>query len=76
MLPECEYTEWVGSPNQEVEMKKFLIRLTVEEDGQDLIEYALLAGFIALASTAMITNIGTGVNAVYTAVNTEVAAAS
>ena len=33
-------------------MKKFLIRLTVEEDGQDLIEYALLAGFIALASTA------------------------
>ena len=35
-------------------MKKFLIRLTVEEDGQDLIEYALLAGSIALASTAMI----------------------
>ncbi len=57
-------------------MKKFLIRLTVEEDGQDLIEYALLAGFIALVSTAMITNIGTGVNTVYTAVNTEVAAAS
>ena len=39
-------------------MKKFLIRLTVEEDGQDLIEYALLAGIIALASVAMITNIG------------------
>ena len=57
-------------------MRKFLIRLTVEEDGQDLIEYALLAGYIALASVAMITNIGTGVNTVYTAVNTEVAAAS
>ncbi len=57
-------------------MKKFLIRLTVEEDGQDLIEYALLAGFIALSSTAMITNIGSGVNSVYTAVNTDVAAAS
>ena len=57
-------------------MKKFLIRLTVEEDGQDLIEYALLAGFIALSSVAMITNIGTGVNAVYTAVNADVAAAS
>ncbi len=57
-------------------MKKFLIRLTVEEDGQDLIEYALLAGFIALSSTAMITTIGTGVNTIYTAVNTEVAAAS
>ena len=57
-------------------MKKFLIRLTVEEDGQDLIEYALLAGFIALASVAMITNIGTRVNSVYTAVNTDVAAAA
>ena len=57
-------------------MKKFLIRLTVEEDGQDLIEYALLAGFIALSSTAMITTIGTGVNTIYTAVNTDVAAAS
>ncbi len=57
-------------------MRKFLIRLTVEEDGQDLIEYALLAGFIALSSTAMITTIGTGVNTIYTAVNTDVAAAS
>ena len=57
-------------------MKKFLIRLTAEEDGQDLIEYALLAGFIALSSTAMITSIGTGVNTVYTAVNADVAAAS
>ena len=57
-------------------MKKFLIRLTVEEDGQDLIEYALLAGFIALASVAMITSVGEGVNTVYTAVNAEVAAAS
>ncbi len=57
-------------------MRKFLIRLTVEEDGQDLIEYALLAAFIALASVAMITNIGTGVNAVYTATNTQVQAAA
>ena len=57
-------------------MREFLLRLVREDEGQDLIEYALLAGFIALASTAMITNIGTGVNTVYTAVNTEVAAAS
>ena len=55
------------------DMRKFLIRLTVEEDGQDLIEYALLAGFIALSSVAMITSIGTGVNTVYTAVNEAVA---
>ncbi len=57
-------------------MREFLLRLACEDEGQDLIEYALLAGFIALSSTAMITTIGTGVNTVYTAVNTDVAAAS
>ena len=57
-------------------MRKFLLRLAREDEGQDLIEYALLAGFIALASVAMITNIGSGVNDVYTAVNTDVAAAA
>ncbi len=57
-------------------MREFLLRLAREDEGQDLIEYALLAGFIALASVAMITNIGEGVNDVYTSVNTEVAAAA
>ena len=57
-------------------MREFLLRLVREDEGQDLIEYALLAGFIALASVAMITNIGTGVNAVYTATNTQVQAAA
>ena len=57
-------------------MRKFLVRLTVEEEGQDLIEYALLAAFISIASVAMITSIGTGVNSVYTATNTQVQAAA
>ena len=57
-------------------MQTLLRQLIRDDAGQDLIEYALLAGFIALASVAMITSIGTGVNTVYTAVNTEVAAAS
>ena len=58
------------------DMRKFLVRLTVEEEGQDLIEYALLAAFISIASVAMITSIGTGVNSVYTATNTQVQAAA
>ncbi len=57
-------------------MQTLLRQLVRDDAGQDLIEYALLAGFIALSSTAMITTIGTGVNTIYTAVNTEVAAAS
>ncbi len=57
-------------------MREFLLRLAREDEGQDLIEYALLAGFIALASVAMITNVGSGVNDVYTSINTDVAAAA
>ena len=57
-------------------MREFLLRLARGDERQDLIEYALLAGFIALASVTMITNVGSGVNDVYTSVNTQVAAAS
>lgn len=31
------------------------LRFCLEEDGQDLIEYALLAGFIAVAAGAVLT---------------------
>ena len=57
-------------------MRHLVLRFTHEDDSQDLIEYALLAGFIALASVAMITNIGTGLTTVYTAINTQIQSAS
>ena len=53
-------------------MKALFNRFVREEAGQDLIEYALLAGFIALAATAAITSIGTSLNVLYDAVNTQV----
>ena len=37
---------------------KALLRFVREEEGQDLIEYALLAGFISLAATLAITAVG------------------
>ena len=49
-------------------------RLLREEQGQDLIEYALLAGFISLVAVAAITQVGTGVNSVYNNINSQVAA--
>ena len=55
-------------------MKNLLKRLVRDEQGQDLIEYALLAGFISLVAVVAITNVGTGVNNVYGNVNTQVAA--
>lgn len=55
-------------------MQKHLIRFIRDDDGQDLIEYALLAGFISLVAVVAITNVGTGVNAVYGNVESQVAA--
>ena len=46
-------------------MREFLLRLAREDKGQDLIEYALLAGFIALGSVAIITALGGEVSALY-----------
>jgi Flp pilus assembly pilin Flp len=43
-----------------------LKKLMVEESGQDLIEYALLAGFISLIAVGAIELVGDGVNTVYT----------
>lgn len=43
-----------------------------DESGQDLIEYALLAGFISLVAVVAITNVGAGVNTVYGNVDTQV----
>lgn len=55
-------------------MKRFAMRLMKDESGQDLIEYALLAGFISLVAVVAITNVGTGVNAVYGNVDAQVQA--
>ena len=55
-------------------MTRLLKRFVSQDDGQDLIEYALLAGFISLVAVTMITNVGSGVNGVYSSINTQVAA--
>jgi pilus assembly protein Flp/PilA len=54
-------------------MKALLKRFVREDEGQDLIEYALLAGFISLIAIIAITNVGQGINGVYTNINGTVA---
>ncbi len=56
-------------------MREFLLRLAREDKGQDLIEYALLAGFIALGSVAIITALGAEVSALFSTVEQAVIAA-
>ena len=55
-------------------MKNLFNRFVREDQGQDLIEYALLAGFISLVAVTAITNVGSGVNVVYGNINSQVAA--
>jgi pilus assembly protein Flp/PilA len=51
-------------------MKSLLIRLWKEEEGQDLVEYALLLVLLALVASAAIKTVGTSVNTIFTNANT------
>ncbi len=53
-------------------MLKAILRVARDEGGQDLIEYALLAGFISLVAVVAITSVGQGVNGVYQSIDTQV----
>ena len=49
-------------------MKNLFNRFVSEDNGQDLIEYALLAGLISLASVLAITTLGTTIGDKYTSI--------
>ncbi len=53
-------------------MKNLIARFVRDEQGQDLIEYALLAGFISLAVVTAVTNVGTSLNVLYQNVDSQV----
>ena len=53
-------------------MKNLFNRFVREEQGQDLIEYALLAGLISLASVTAIGALGTAIQGKFTGVGTAV----
>jgi pilus assembly protein Flp/PilA len=50
-------------------MKNLIQRFIREEDGQDIIEYALLAAFISIAAIIAIKAIGPKVNTYFTNVS-------
>ena len=47
-----------------------------DDEGQDLIEYALLAAFIALAATLAMQTVGISINTLFTTVSTQLGLAS
>ena len=47
-----------------------------EEQGQDLIEYALMAGFVAVAAGAIMPNIASSISTIFSQVSSVLSAAS
>jgi pilus assembly protein Flp/PilA len=50
--------------------------LVRNDEGQDLIEYALLAGLISLVAVLAITNVGTGVKNIFESITGKLAGAN
>jgi pilus assembly protein Flp/PilA len=57
-------------------MKDMIVRFVREDEGQDLVEYALLLALIALAAVATMGTLGTAINNKYGSATTSLNNAS
>jgi pilus assembly protein Flp/PilA len=57
-------------------MKNLFVRFVREDEGQDIIEYSLLAAFISISGYLILQAIGSNVNTIYGKVQTATSAAS
>ena len=59
-------------------MKNLVLKLQVWKDtrGQDLIEYALMAGFVAVAAGAIMPGVATSISTIFSKIASVMAAAS
>ena len=54
-------------------MKSMTTKLLKDQSGQDIIEYALLAGLVSLVVVSTVLNVGSGVNGIWNGVSTQMA---
>ena len=57
-------------------MKNLLVRFVRNEEGQDLVEYAMLLAFIALIAIAGVQELGNTVNSFFSNVSSELVSGS
>ena len=57
-------------------MKQVLSTFWTDDQGQDLIEYALMAGFVAVAAGAIMPNISTSISTVFSKIQSLLANAA
>ena len=53
----------------------WMLRIWKDTRGQDLIEYALMAGFVAVAAGAVMPNISSSISTIFSKVQSELTAA-
>jgi pilus assembly protein Flp/PilA len=59
-------------------MKDFILKLQIWKDtkGQDLIEYALMAGFVAVAAGAIMPGVATSISTIFSKISSVMSKAS
>jgi pilus assembly protein Flp/PilA len=59
-------------------LNQFLLKLRLWKDtrGQDLIEYALMAGFVAVAAGAIMPNVASSISTIFSEISSVLTAAS
>jgi pilus assembly protein Flp/PilA len=59
-------------------MKNFILRLKIWKDtrGQDLIEYALMAGFVAVAAGAIMPGVASSISTIFSKISSVMSAAA
>ena len=57
-------------------MKNLFVRFVREDEGQDIIEYALLAAFISVSAWLLLGAIGSNTNQIYSKVGVSVVSAN
>jgi pilus assembly protein Flp/PilA len=59
-----------------MQFKRMVSQFLKDDQGQDLIEYALMAGFIAVAAGALMPNISSSISTVFSKVQSLMTAAA
>ena len=59
-----------------LKLQMFLANLIKDRKGQDMVEYALLAGFIAVAAGALLPSISTSISTIFSRMASVVSAAA
>ena len=57
-------------------MKQLLLAFCRDDQGQDLIEYALMAGFVAVAAGALMPNVSSSISSVFSQIQSLLANAA